>query len=243
MTGTGAGPPGLWSRRDGRQGCFYEAKTSLPPFELLAKQLKQDSVFRSGKSPRLAEALRLLPLVAVGAQASDAAAGSADYHTYIMKLFAPQPAPLRDVAPDEPDFPLPVADPSLPPMHRQCVLNGCSYRSRFLFAAGWMLAATFLVTRMALAYLGSSAQEGLLRENALLIEALRHRDGLQSEMPAQLKPSEPAPAASAGIESSEPSRTSSCPTKVNPLPKRSSERTQKLQKYTVPEEEKWWNRP
>jgi len=161
-----------------------------------------------------------------------------------MKLFAPQPAPLRDVAPDEPDFPLPVADPSLPPMHRQCVLNGCSYRSRFLFAAGWMLAATFLVTSMALAYFGSSAQEGLLRENALLIEALRNRDGLRSEMPTPVKPSEPPPvAAQAGVESSEPSRVPSPPTKVNPRPRRSSERTQKPQEYTVPEEEKWWNRP
>src|SRR5215467_9562941 len=153
-----------------------------------------------------------------------------------MKLFAPQPAPLRDVATDEPDFPLPVADPSLPPMHRQCVLNGCSYRSRFLFAAGWMLAATFLVTSMALAYFGSSAQEGLLRENALLIEALRNRDGLRSEMPVQMKPSEPAPvAARAGVEAPEPLRIPSPPTKVIQRPRQSLERTRKPQEYTVPE--------
>jgi len=163
--------------------------------------------------------------------------------THIMKLFASRPAPVAEVAPDEPDFPLPVADPSVRPMHRQCVLNGCSYRSRFLFAAGWMLAACFLVTSIALAFYGVSAQEGLLRENALLIEALRDQSRLRSETPLQVKPSEPAPVAEAGIEPSEPVKAPSPPTKINPRPRRSPEPPQKPLEYTVPEEEKWWNRP
>src|SRR5215467_6061428 len=163
-------------------------------------------------------------------------------HTF-MKLFAPRPALATEVAPDEPDFPLPVADPSVPPMHRQCVLKGCSYRSRFLFAAGWMLAVCFLVASIAIAFYGVSTQEGLLRENALLIEALRDRDGLRSETPLQVKPSEPAPLAGAGIESSEPLKAPSPPTKISPRPRRPPERPQKPLEYTVPEEEKWWNRP
>jgi len=65
-----------------------------------------------------------------------------------------------------------------------------------------MLAACFLVTSIALAFYGVSAQEGLLRENALLIEALRERGGLRTETPLQGKPSEPAPVAGVGIESS-----------------------------------------
>jgi hypothetical protein len=163
--------------------------------------------------------------------------------THIMKLFASRPAPVHEVAPDEPDFPLPVADPSVRPMHRQCVLNGCSYRSRFLFAAGWMLAACFLVTSIALAFYGVSAQEGLMRENALLIEALRDRGGFRSETPSQAKPSEPAPVAGAGIAPSESTKTPAPPTKINPRPRRSPEPPQKPLEYTVPEEEKWWNRP
>ena len=163
--------------------------------------------------------------------------------THIMKLFASRPAPVHEVAPDEPDFPLPVADPSVRPMHRQCVLNGCSYRSRFLFAAGWMLAACFLVTSIALAFYGVSAQEGLMRENALLIEALRDQSRLRSETPLQVKPSEPAPVAGAGIAPSEPIKTPPPPTKINPRPRRSPEPPQKPLEYTVPEEEKWWNRP
>jgi len=163
--------------------------------------------------------------------------------THIMKLFASRPAPVHEVAPDEPDFPLPVADPSVRPMHRQCVLNGCSYRSRFLFAAGWMLAACFLVTSIATAFYGVSAEEGLMRENALLIEALRDRGGFRSETPSQAKPSEPAPVAGAGIAPSEPIKTPPPPTKINPRPRRSPEPPQKPLEYTVPEEEKWWNRP
>jgi len=163
--------------------------------------------------------------------------------THIMKLFASRPAPVHEVAPDEPDFPLPVAEPAVRPMHRQCVLNGCSYRSRFLFAAGWMLAACFLVTSIALAFYGVSAQEGLMRENALLIEALRDRGGFRSETPSQAKPSEPAPVAGAGIAPSEPIKTPPPPTKINPRPRRSPEPPQKPLEYTVPEEEKWWNRP
>ena len=193
-----------------------------------------------------------------------------------MKLFAPRREPVAEVAPDEPDFPLPVADPSVRPMHRQCVLKGCSYRSRFLFAAGWMLAACFLVTSMIIAFYGVSSQEALVRENALLLEALRDRGGPRSEMPPQARPSEPAPVAGAGIESSESSKARgglrsemppqekpsepapvagtgiessespkapSPPARINPRPRRLPERPEKPLEYTVPEEEKWWNRP
>ena len=53
------------------------------------------------------------------------------------------------VGSDEPDFPLPGADPSVRPMHRECALGGCLYRSRFLFNAGWALAVTFLLVAAA----------------------------------------------------------------------------------------------
>ncbi len=62
-----------------------------------------------------------------------------------MKIVPLRPAGSHDAGPTELDFPLPVADPSVRPMHRECVLKGCSYRSRFLFAAGWVLAADLLL--------------------------------------------------------------------------------------------------
>ncbi|HEX9409364.1 MAG TPA: hypothetical protein VGA23_06920, partial [Methylomirabilota bacterium] len=61
-----------------------------------------------------------------------------------MKTFSLRQPEVDAVSPDEPDFPLPVADPSIRPMHRECVLGGCLYRSRFLFNAGWALAVIFL---------------------------------------------------------------------------------------------------
>jgi hypothetical protein len=66
------------------------------------------------------------------------------------------------------DFPLPVADPFVRPMHRECVLKGCGYRSRFLFAGGWGLAALFLLTAVAIGIQGARSQEALLKENAVL---------------------------------------------------------------------------
>jgi hypothetical protein len=85
--------------------------------------------------------------------------------------------PLRSTVPhaadpDEFDFPLPVADPSVRPMHRQCVLKGCAYRSRFLFGAGWVLGVLFFVTTLATGLYSARSQEALLKENALLSQQI-----------------------------------------------------------------------
>jgi hypothetical protein len=85
--------------------------------------------------------------------------------------------PLRSTVPhaadpDEFDFPLPVADPAVRPMHRQCVLKGCAYRSRFLFGAGWVLAVLFFVTTLATGLYSARSQEALLKENALLSQQI-----------------------------------------------------------------------
>ena len=79
----------------------------------------------------------------------------------------------RAAEPDEFDFPIPVADPSVRPMHRQCVLKGCAYRSRFLFGVGWVLAALFFVTTLTMGlYSARSSQEALLKENAFLSQQI-----------------------------------------------------------------------
>jgi hypothetical protein len=80
---------------------------------------------------------------------------------------------LPDAAgPDEFEFPLPVADPSVRPMHRQCVLKGCAYRSRFLFGAGWVLAVLFFVTTLTMGFYSDRSQEALLKENAVLSQQI-----------------------------------------------------------------------
>ena len=78
----------------------------------------------------------------------------------------------RAAEPDEFDFPLPVADPSVRPMHRQCVLKGCAYRSRFLFGVGWVLAALFFVTTLTMGLYSARSQEALLEENAFLSQQI-----------------------------------------------------------------------
>jgi hypothetical protein len=141
----------------------------------------------------------------------------------------------QDAGPTELEFPLPVADPSVRPMHRECVLKGCSYRSRFLFAAGWILAALLLLTTLAIGLSGARSQEALLKENAFLyqqIEALREAKTPRSPAPdpgergsaAASPPAPPPKTATPKIRPSVPSQNSS------ELPR-------------VPESEKWWNRP
>jgi len=173
-----------------------------------------------------------------------------------MKLFAARAVPAADVASDEPDFPLPIADPSVPAMHRRCVLNGCSYRSGFLFAAGWILTAVFLVVAVAIGFYGVNAQEALLRENTLLIESLRDRTQPEvpaaSPSPARVETAEPPPvsaskpsvSAAKPLDSvSQPPDSTSPPAKAATPARRRSAAPKPEKEYTVPEEEKWWNRP
>ena len=87
--------------------------------------------------------------------------------TLPLRSTVPHPAD-----PDESDFPLPVSDPAVRPMHRQCVLKGCAYRSRFLFGAGWVLAILFFVTTLATGLYSARSQEALLKENALLSQQI-----------------------------------------------------------------------
>jgi hypothetical protein len=116
-----------------------------------------------------------------------------------MKTFSLRSAGSRDAGHDELDFPLPVADPSIRAMHRECVLKGCSYRSRFLFGAGWVLAVIFLLTTLAISLYSARSQEALLRENALLsqqADAQRKQSVTRSPtpVPAEKEPvAAPAP--------------------------------------------------
>src|SRR5262245_61955320 len=165
----------------------------------------------------------------------------------LIKCKATKPA---EFEPSEADFPLPIADPAIPPMHRQCVLKGCSYRSPFLLTAGWMLALLFLITTVAIGFhgfLGMNAQQALLRENTLLIQALRERLAAPVVAPAPVASpaSVDAPAAAAEAATTP---TTLAPPKVSKPPELPPAR-QKItspppdKNYTVPEAEKWWNRP
>jgi hypothetical protein len=78
-------------------------------------------------------------------------------------------------------------------MHRECVLKGCSYQSRFLFGAGWVLAVIVLVAALAIGLYGALSQEALLKEIALLhqrIHAQREQSVTRSlaPVPAEKEP-------------------------------------------------------
>jgi hypothetical protein len=157
------------------------------------------------------------------------------------------------VGPDEPDFLHPVADPSVRPMHRECALGGCLYRSRVLFNAGWALAVTFLLVA-ALTTLFSArtngallnTNEALLKENALLSQQM---DAQREELvaisarasatpPAEKEPDTPVPPPKAASETRRAANESTRRPPPRPTPQ-SKPRTLNA----VPESEKWWNRP
>jgi hypothetical protein len=152
-----------------------------------------------------------------------------------MKTVPLPAAGSQDAGPTELEFPLPVADPSVRPMHRECVLKGCSYRSRFLFLAGWILAALLLLTTLAIGLSGARSQEALLKENTFLyqqIEALREEKTLRSPAP------DPGERESSAVSlPAPPPKTATPRIRRSAPPKNSSELPR------VPESEKWWNRP
>ena len=152
-----------------------------------------------------------------------------------MKTVPLPAAGSQDAGPTELEFPLPVADPSVRPMHRECVLKGCSYRSRFLFAAGWILATLLLLTTLAIGLSGARSQEALLKENAFLyqqIEALR-----EAKIPRSPAP-DPGERGSAAASPPAPPPKTAAP-KIRPsVPSQNSSELPR-----VPESEKWWNRP
>ncbi len=140
-------------------------------------------------------------------------------------------------SPDEPEFLLPVADPSIRPMHRECVLGGCLYRSRFLFNAGWVLAVAFLLaTALSVLYSvrTNDANEALLKENMLLF---RHMAAQRERLAALSACASATPPAERGPDRAvSPPKAASEPRRAVPPPKRSPQNA-------VPESEKWWNRP
>lgn len=141
----------------------------------------------------------------------------------------------QEVGPTELEFPLPVADPSVRPMHRECVLKGCSYRSRFLFSVGWILAALLLLTTLAIGLSSARSQEALLKENAFLyqqIEALREEKTTRSPAP------DPGERESATASPPAPPPRPATPKVRRSVPPKSSSELPR-----VPESEKWWNRP
>ena len=137
------------------------------------------------------------------------------------------------------DFPLPVADPFVRPMHRQCVLKGCEYRSRFLFAAGWGLAALFLLGAVVMGIQSARSQEALLKENAFLSQQVNAQ---REQLPTPSPPPSPPP----DVLEKEPAEAPA-PT---PLPKPATPKSRKAAPSRnssslppVPESEKWWNHP
>ena len=140
-------------------------------------------------------------------------------------------------SPDEPEFLLPVADPSIRPMHRECVLGGCLYRSRFLFNAGWVLAVAFLLaTALSVLYSvrTNDANEALLKENMLLFRDMAAQREKLAELSARASATPPAEKGPGKAVS--PPKAAPEPRRAVPPPKRSPQNA-------VPESEKWWNRP
>jgi hypothetical protein len=126
-------------------------------------------------------------------------------------------------------------------MHRECVLKGCAYRSRFRFAAGWGLAALFLLTAVAIGIQSARSQEALLKENAVLsqqITAQREEKAVQSPHPADVSEKEPAEAAAPPL-----SPKPASPKPITPKPRQSAAQRSSPSLSPVPESEKWWNRP
>jgi len=157
------------------------------------------------------------------------------------------------VEPDELDLSLPVTDPSGRPMHRECVLGGCSYRSRFLFNAGWVLAVTFLLVAAVTALFSArtngvllSTNEALMKENALLYqqtEAQRTELAAISARasaapPAEKGPVTPVPPPKAALETRKTANES-----LRRSPPRPAPQSKPSTLNAVPESEKWWNRP
>jgi hypothetical protein len=122
-------------------------------------------------------------------------------------------------------------------MHRECVLKGCAYRSRFLFVAGWRLAALFLLAAVAIGIQGALSQDALLRDNAVLsqqVNAQREQRAIQSPPPV-VPETEPA----------EASTLPSPPKAAAPKPRKSAPQRDATGTSLppVPESERWWNRP
>jgi hypothetical protein len=120
-------------------------------------------------------------------------------------------------------------------MHRECVLKGCSYRSRFLFAAGWVLAALFLLIALAIGLQSARSQEALLKENAYLYQQIEDQREQRLARPPAPDPAENE-TAEASAPSPPPAAAALTPRKSVP-PKTSTELPR------VPESDKWWNRP
>ena len=138
---------------------------------------------------------------------------------------------------EEPDFPLQVADPSIRPMHRECVLGGCLYRSRFLFNAGWALAVIFLLaTALSVLYSvrTNDANEALLKENMLLFRDMAAQREQLAALSARASATPPAERG--------PDKAVS-PPKAAPEPRRAAPPAKRSPQNAVPESEKWWNRP
>ena len=141
----------------------------------------------------------------------------------------------------EQDFPLPVADPFVRPMHmhRQCVLNGCGYRSRFLFLAGWGLAALFLVTAVVMGIQNARSQEALLKENAFLSQQVNAQ---REQLAAPSPPPSPPP----DVLEEKPEEVPAPPPlsqPATPKPRKTAPQRDSSSLPAVPESEKWWNRP
>jgi hypothetical protein len=151
-----------------------------------------------------------------------------------MKPFLLRQEKADAVDTNEPDFPLPVDDPTIRSMHRECVLGGCSYRSRFLSNAGWALALTFLLVAAVTALYSARTNEALLKENALLNQQI---DALNERLAAVSTAAPAAPPAE-----KEPGKAAS-PPKAVLSPRRSVPQSKPSPSDAVPESEKWWNRP
>jgi len=147
----------------------------------------------------------------------------------------------------EVDFPLPVADPFVRPMHRQCVLKGCGYRNRFVFAAGWALAALFLLGAVVLGVQSARSQEALLKENAFLSQQVHaQREQLATPSPPPSPPPDVLEKEPADVLENAPAEVPAPPPPPKPATPKSRKTAPQRDSSSlppVPESEKWWNRP
>jgi hypothetical protein len=115
--------------------------------------------------------------------------------------------------------------------------EGCTYRSRFLFAAGWGLAALFLLAAVAIAIQSGRLQDALVKENTILSEQVNAQLELRAiQSPRPVVPDKEP------VEASAPPPP---PRPATPKPrKRAAQRDSTSTRLRpVPDSDKWWNRP
>jgi hypothetical protein len=139
-------------------------------------------------------------------------------------------------SPDEPDFPLPVADPSIRPMHRACsgVLIEAASCSMPAGPGCYLPAADSPKRSRKRVRTNDATEVALLKENMLLVRDVAVQREQLAALSARVSATPPA--------EREPDKAVS-PPKAAPEPRRAAPPPKPSPQNAVPESEKWWNRP